>query len=187
MSQKAVFFDRDGTLIKEAHYLSSLDQIELLPGAVECLQQLKQAGYFTAMVTNQSGVARGYFPEAFVFEAYEYIQRLLEPEGAQLDALAYCPHHPKGTVEPFNVACSCRKPEPGMIERLAEENDLDPNGSWVFGDKLCDVELAVNAGLIPGLVLTGYGMGEQEAVLGRFPQTQIAADLLDVRDLVLGE
>ena len=187
MSQKAVFFDRDGTLIREAHYLSQLEDIELLPGAVECLKALKEAGYFLALVTNQSGVARGYFPEDFVYEAYAYIQRLLEPQGAALDALAYCPHHVKGTVEPYNVSCDCRKPEPGMIRQLADEHDLDLHGSWVFGDRDCDVELAVNAGALPGLVLTGYGAGEKEEVLKRFPQTQVAKDLFEVKRLVLGD
>ncbi|MDT8447592.1 MAG: HAD family hydrolase [bacterium] len=186
MNQKAVFFDRDGTLIREAHYLSKLEDIQLLPGAAECLRDLRAAGYFTALVTNQSGVARGYFPESFVQEAFEYLQELLKAEGAQLDAMAYCPHHLKGTLAPYNRDCDCRKPKPGMIQLLTQTHGLALEGSWVFGDRDCDVELAVNAGVNPALVLTGYGQGEQAKVLAQFPQTAVVEDLLAARDLVLG-
>ena len=185
MSQKAVFFDRDGTLIEEAHYLNSLDQIKLLPGAVSCIKALRGAGYFVGLVTNQSGVARGYFTEPFVQESHRKIQQLLEAEGAKLDGVAYCPHHPEG-LAPYNLDCACRKPKPGMILTLAQEHHLNLKGSWVFGDRLCDVELGLNAGLGAGLVLTGYGAKDREAVLAKYPKTPLVANLFEVPELVLG-
>jgi len=175
MKQKAIFFDRDGTLIKEVHYLNQLSQIELCPGA-SALSQLKQQGYFLAMVTNQSGVSRGFFPESFVREAYDAINIQLSAMGASLDALEYCPHHPEGKA-PFNLGCVCRKPQPGMIHRLSKRFKLDLDSSWVVGDKICDIELGHNAGLQSALVLTGHGQKEREKVIQKYPHTPVFADI----------
>ncbi|OGH00004.1 MAG: hypothetical protein A2600_09265 [Candidatus Lambdaproteobacteria bacterium RIFOXYD1_FULL_56_27] len=185
MSQKAIFFDRDGTLIEEVHYLNSLDQIRLLPGAVACIKALRGAGYFVGLVTNQSGVARGYFTEEFVRQSHLKINQLLEAEGTKLDGAAYCPHHPEG-LAPYNLDCACRKPKPGMILSLAQDHHLNLKGSWVFGDRICDVELGLNAGLEAGLVLTGYGHKDKALVLSKYPKIPLLASLFDLPELILG-
>ena len=184
MKQKAVFFDRDGTLIREAQYLSELSDIRLFSDTADALARLKARGYFLAMVTNQSGVARGYFPESFVFEAFEHLNQLLSPFGATIDAMEYCPHHPDGQP-PYNQACSCRKPQPEMIHRLAERFELDLGKSWVLGDKLCDVELGLKAHVRSGLVLTGYGAKVAEQVQQKHPQIPTFQSLTQFADHLL--
>ena len=181
---KAVFFDRDGTLIVEAHYLDRLDQVKLFETAGPALLRLKEAGYLLLMVTNQSGVARGYFPESFVAEANQELNRQLAAFGVALDGAAYCPHHLKGEP-PYNVDCDCRKPKTGMIEQLCRQFEVDREGSWVVGDKLCDVELGYNAQMRSAVVLTGHGAKEQPGVQQRFPNTPILADLAAVAELIL--
>jgi len=185
MKQKAIFLDRDGTLIKESHYLSDLSQVQLLDQVPEALARLKQAGYFLGMVTNQSGVARGYFTEAFVGDVFELLNQQLTPHGAGLDAMEYCPHHKDGKP-PLNQPCHCRKPLPGMLEQMVEKFNLDLEGSWMLGDKMCDVELGVNAGVSAGLVLSGYGEKEKQAVLEKHPTAHVFAGLSAFADFLLG-
>jgi D-glycero-D-manno-heptose 1,7-bisphosphate phosphatase len=153
----AVFLDRDGTLIEERNYLDRLDQIAPFPGAARALARLRDAGFALIVVTNQAGVARGYFDEDFVRRAHEHLAALFARDGVVVDGYYYCPHHPDGTVEPYRRACHCRKPAPGMVEQAARDLDLDVARSYVIGDKWLDVELAQNAGARGILVRTGYG------------------------------
>jgi len=153
----AVFLDRDGTLIEERGYLDRLDLIQPFPWASAALRRLREAGYALVLVTNQAGVARGYFDEAFVQEAHRHLAALLEADGVVLDGYYYCPHHPEGVVEAYRRLCRCRKPAPGMVEEAARDLDLDVARSFVIGDKWLDVELAKNAGARGILVRTGYG------------------------------
>jgi len=185
MKQKTIFLDRDGTVIKEVNYLSDLSQICLLEGVGQALNRLKEAGYFLALVTNQSGVARGYFDEGFVEASFEELNRHLAPFGATFDAMEYCPHHKDGQA-PYNQPCLCRKPLPQMIERLTEEHDLDKEGSWMLGDKLCDVELGLNAHIKPGLVLTGYGVKSRVEVEAKHPHTAVFSGLEEFTNHLLG-
>jgi D-glycero-D-manno-heptose 1,7-bisphosphate phosphatase len=154
-----VFLDRDGTLIEERGYLGKLEDIVLLAGAPAALRLLRDAGYALVLVTNQAGVARGFFDEAFVREAHRYLAGLLAREGIVLDGYYYCPHHPDGVVPEYARACRCRKPGPGMVEQAVRELDIAVGGSFVVGDKWLDVELATNAGARGILVRTGYGAG----------------------------
>lgn len=143
---RAVFLDRDGTLIRNHHYGCNPDAIELLDGVVEGLRLLKLAGYLLVVVTNQSGVARGYFTEEQLLAMHRRLGDLLEREGAGIDAFYYCPHHVDGVVREYSRACDCRKPAPGMVLRACGELGIDPGRSWLIGDILDDVEAGKRAG-----------------------------------------
>jgi D-glycero-D-manno-heptose 1,7-bisphosphate phosphatase len=153
----AVFLDRDGTVIQERGYLDRLELIELFPWSAEAIRLLKDAGYAVVIVTNQAGIARGYFDEAFVQAAHVHLDALLRERGVVVDGYYYCPHHPDGAVERYRLACDCRKPAPGLVRRAAADLGLDVGRSFVVGDKWLDVGLAVNAGARGILVRTGYG------------------------------
>jgi len=143
---KAVFLDRDGTLIVNRHYGSDPDRIELFDGVVEGLLELRVAGYKLVLVSNQSGVARGYFDEAAVARMHDRLQRLLDRHGAALDGMEYCPHHPEGDTPPYGVECACRKPAPGMLRRAARKHGVNLSASWMVGDIEADVEAGRRAG-----------------------------------------
>lgn len=147
-----VLLDRDGTLIEERHYLADPAEVVLLPGAGAAVARWNASGVPVALVTNQSGVARGYFGEAAVEAVHQRLHELLAAEGARLDGVWFCPHHPD-----HGGPCACRKPAPGMAEQAAEGLGLDLARSWVIGDKLCDVELATAVGATGVLVRTGHG------------------------------
>jgi D-glycero-D-manno-heptose 1,7-bisphosphate phosphatase len=153
----ALFLDRDGTLIEEVNYLASPDQVRLIPGAAEAVRRVNAAGVPVVVVTNQAGVARGYFPEERVAEVHAHLSRVLAAEGARVDAYYYCPHHAEAGVGPYRVACHCRKPKPGMLLTAAAEMSVDLSRSWMVGDKLCDVRAGAAAGCRTVLVRTGYG------------------------------
>lgn len=158
-----LFLDRDGTLIEEVHYLSRLEDVRLVPGAAQAVRAANAAGHSVIVATNQSGVARGYIDEAFVHASMELLARLLAEHGARLDAWYYCPHLPDGQP-PYDRACACRKPAPGMLHRAAAEHGLTLAGGWMVGDRRSDLEVGLAAGLTPVLVRTGYG-AETEANL----------------------
>lgn len=175
--RSAVFLDRDGTLIEERDFLRSLDDLHLFPWSLEALQVLCRPGLAVVVVTNQSGVARGYFDEAFVREAHDYLQGLLEAHGVGADGYYYCPHHPEGAVEAYRRRCGCRKPAPGLLLEAARDLDLDVSRSYVVGDKRSDVELAAAAGATGVLVRSGYG-ASAERRLGEGPVPAVVVDTL---------
>jgi len=148
--KKYVVLDRDGTIIVERHYLSDPEQVELLPGAAEGMRRLAEMGLGLVMVTNQSGIARGYFDENRLGEIHQRVQELLAAENVYLDGIYYCPHHP-------DEGCRCRKPEPGMIQQAAQDLGFLASESFVIGDKPCDIELGQREGATTLLVRTGYG------------------------------
>ena len=155
----AVFLDRDGTIIEERGYLDKLEAIALFADTTIALRLLREAGYALVLVTNQAGVARGFFDEAFVQDAHRHLAGLLAAEGITLDGYYYCPHHPDGVIPEYSHVCRCRKPGPGMVEQAVRDLDIDLDRSFVVGDKWLDVELATNAGARGILVRTGYGAG----------------------------
>lgn len=157
----AIFLDRDGTLNVDVGHLHRLDDLELFPWTADALRLLKRAGYLLVVVTNQGGIAQGLIRPAFPAEAHAEMRRRLRDADVDLDALYYCPHHPRGTVAELAVECRCRKPAPGMVEDAVRHLEIDVARSWVVGDKWLDVGLgrAVGAGAI--LVRTGWGR-EQE-------------------------
>jgi D-glycero-D-manno-heptose 1,7-bisphosphate phosphatase len=157
----AVFLDRDGTMIEDVGYLDRMDRLDVFPWTVDAIRALNRAGLAVVVVTNQSGVARGYFTEAFVEQVHRELDRLLGAGGARVDAYYYCPHHPDGTVAPYSRQCDCRKPERGLIVRASRDLDLEPSRSFVVGDKWRDIGLARAAGARGVLVRTGSGAIEE--------------------------
>jgi histidinol-phosphate phosphatase family protein len=145
-----VLLDRDGTVIEECHYLCDPAEVKILPGVAPGLRALQELGLLLIIVTNQSGIGRGYFDRAAVDAVHERLLALLADEGVTIDAIYTCPHAPEDD-------CTCRKPLPGLALRASEEHNFSPGASFVIGDKACDVELALNMGATPILVRTGYG------------------------------
>ena len=162
----AVFLDRDGVVIEEVSYLSSIEHLALFPWTADAIRALNRAGLPVVVVTNQSGVARGFFTEAFVDEVHREIAARLAMGGVRIDAYYYCPHHPDGCVAQYARSCDCRKPGRGLIDRAARDLNLDPARSFVVGDKWSDVELAHAAGARGVLVRTGHGETEQSRAGG---------------------
>lgn len=158
----AVFLDRDGTLNEEAGYINHLDRFRLLPGVPEAIKRLNRAGILAVVVTNQSGVARGYFDESLVREVHEKLHQELEQHGAHIDGIYYCPHHPSVGSSQYRKECDCRKPGIGMIEKAVNDLPIDLTRSYSVGDRIKDVYFGSRAGLKSVLVLTGYGRGEFE-------------------------
>jgi D-glycero-D-manno-heptose 1,7-bisphosphate phosphatase len=158
---RAVFLDRDGTVNEEVEYLSDLSQLRLIPGAAASIRKLNQAGFKVVLVTNQSGIARGYFPETFVHETHDLLRRMLAEEGAGLDAVYYCPHHPRAGASEYTRACDCRKPDTGMIDQAVRDLGIDVAASFVVGDKWSDVELGQRAGARSVLVRTGHAADDK--------------------------
>jgi len=142
----AVFLDRDGTLHKDSGYLIRFEDFEPLPGIVEALQILRDKGYRLFVASNQSGVARGFFTLEAVLQFNQRMQEFFLLVGVNLEEIAVCPHHPEGTVEPYNRDCECRKPKPGMLLDLADRHHLDLRRSFMAGDNLRDAEAGVLAG-----------------------------------------
>ncbi len=136
---KIVFLDRDGTVIEDRAYLGTAEDVVLLPGAGEALKALQDGGYPLVLVTNQSGVARGYYPEKIVLAQHDRLRQLLEAFGVRLAAIKYCPHHPDDN-------CHCRKPKPGMLLEAGRELGADFAGSWMIGDSRRDVQAGKTAG-----------------------------------------
>lgn len=153
---RAVFLDRDGTVNEEVGYLRSLDLLKLIPGAAAAIGRLNRAGYKVVLVTNQSGVARGYFSESLVDAAHDLLAGMLKNEGAFFDSVYYCPHHPTAGNSKHTVLCDCRKPATGLIDRAVKDLDIDRARSFVIGDKWSDVELGHRAGVRSILVRSGF-------------------------------
>ncbi len=154
---RAVFLDRDGTINEEVGYLRNLADLRLIPGAGAAIKRLNDSGMKVVLVTNQSGIARGYFSESLLQEIHDRLEQMLRDEGARLDAIYYCPHHPSAGNSHYTRDCDCRKPGTGLIDRAARDLNIDVKHSYVVGDKWSDVELGQRAGAHSVLVRTGYG------------------------------
>ncbi len=190
--RRAIFLDRDGTLNEEVGYLRTLADLRFCAGAVEAVRRINEADWLAIVLTNQSGVARGLFPEAFVDEVHAEMQRRLQRAGARLDAFYACPHLPLEHVEVsaalrhYRIECGCRKPQPGLVVQAAHDFKIDIARSFVIGDRYRDVEMGHNAGAQSVLVLTGYGRAEfaQHTHWPRQPEL-IAANLLEAVQAIL--
>ena len=159
---KVVFLDRDGTINEEVHYLHRPEDLRILPGVAEGIARLRRAGFRIVVVTNQAGVARGYYGPEDVERLHACMNRQLEAAGAKIDEFYYCPHHPVHGIGPYKIQCRCRKPGTGMFEMAEERFDVDKARSFMVGDKLLDVEAGKNYGLTSILVGTGYGREQHE-------------------------
>jgi D-glycero-D-manno-heptose 1,7-bisphosphate phosphatase len=161
--KRAVFIDRDGTINVEKEYLYRTEDFEFVPGVPEAVRMLNDAGWLVVVVTNQSGVARGYYTEEDVHLLHRHAAAQLEKAGARVDAWLYCPHHPSGRGS-YALPCRCRKPLPGMLLEAAARFSIDLEASVMIGDKLADVQAGRAAGCRPVLVRTGYGAEEEASV-----------------------
>lgn len=184
MTRRAVFLDRDGTLIDALGYLGDPEGVRLLPGAARAVRRLNEAGWLAVLVTNQSGVARGLFGEDDVRAVHARLAALLAAEGARLDLVLHCPHHPEHGER---TRCACRKPAPGLLLAAAERLGLDLGASWTIGDSERDLEAGRRAGLAGGiLVTTGKGAEALEALPAARRETlAVAGDLPAAVELVL--
>jgi len=164
MSNRAVFFDRDGTLVRDPGYLSHPDQVELLDGAAEAVKELQLLGYKTVVVSNQSGIARGILTEEMLEQIHARLRELLSRKGAALDGIYYCPYHPDGAVPKYRKESDWRKPKPGMLLAAAGEMDIDLTRSWMIGDNYRDTEAGRSAGCKTILISSAHtSAGETDA------------------------
>ena len=177
----AVFMDRDGTINEQMGYINHLSRFHLLPGVAEAIGRINREGMLAIVVSNQSGVARGYFPPALVDRVHEHMSRLLAREGAFLDGIFFCPHYPRGSVKEYARSCECRKPGTGLINKACDTFQIDLARSYMVGDRVTDMEFAHRAGIQGILVETGYGLGEKDYLLPHSPfkPAHIAGDLLE--------
>lgn len=152
--RRAAFLDRDGVLNVDDGYVGSVERLRWIPGAREAVARLNEAGYLVFVVTNQSGVARGFYGEADVVGLHSEMARQIAEFGGKVADFAYCPHHPESADSRYAMACQCRKPEPGMILGLMATHGIEPSGSLMIGDKDSDLEAARRAG-IAGWLFTG--------------------------------
>jgi D-glycero-D-manno-heptose 1,7-bisphosphate phosphatase len=170
---KAVFIDRDGTLIEEVNFLHRVEDLRYFPFTDEAIRLLKENGFKVVLVTNQSGIGRGIYTEDEMHSVHQQIQADLTEK---LDAIYFCPHLP-------NAGCACRKPNLGMIESAFADLPIDLENSWMIGDKNLDVELGLNAGIKPIMVMTGYGKKHYPKL--KRPPFAVAENLLEAVKIVL--
>jgi D-glycero-D-manno-heptose 1,7-bisphosphate phosphatase len=162
MKRRAVFIDRDGTISEEVGYVNHPSRFRVFPYSPQAIRLLNDDGWLAILVTNQAGVARGYFGVDMIHTVHERLEAELATAGAKLDAIYFCVHHPNVGEPPYRLDCNCRKPKPGLIYKAAEDFSIDLEQSWMIGDRYNDVELAHNAGTQSALALSGYGRGEWE-------------------------
>jgi histidinol-phosphate phosphatase family protein len=176
----AVFLDRDGTINEEVDFVRTPEQLVLLPGASAAVRRLNEAGLVTCVISNQSGVARGFYTEDDLAGIHEKFEADLAGAGARIDRIYYCPHHPTKGLPPYDVACECRKPAPGMLLRGARDFDVDLARSYVVGDRDVDIQAARAVGAHAVLVRTGYGARTLEEIAGTgIAPDYVASDLSD--------
>ena len=187
--KRAIFMDRDGTLSHEVGYINHLSRFRLFPYAVDAVRLVNQAGWLAVVVTNQAGVARGYFPESLIGEVHASVQEAMRAGGARLDGIYYCPHHPTVGEPPYRQDCDCRKPRPGLLRRAAADLGVDLGRCWVVGDRHGDLQLAWHVGARGALVKSGYGLGELTYKAPAWPRQPdlVAEHLLEAVERILGE
>jgi len=186
-ARPAVFLDRDGTLIEECGYLSRLDGMRFFPWSVDAVRLLNRAGFAVVVLTNQSGVARGYFDEAFVRETHRVLGERIGAGGGRIDAFYYCPHYPGGAVEAYRRSCECRKPKPGMLLRAAADLSIDLARSFAVGDRWSDVEAGLAAGARGVLVRSGFGDIAAQQPRPDLTTALVAADVMEATSWILRE
>lgn len=183
----AVFLDRDGTLAHEVGYINHPSRFSLYPWAVDAVRLINRAGLLAVVVTNQAGVARGYFPESVIHEVHALLHAAMEAGGARLDGIYYCPHHPDVGEPPYRLDCDCRKPRPGLLRRAAAELGADLSRSFMVGDRHGDLAVGWAVGARGVLVKTGYGLGELVHLSARWPRPPdlVADHALDAVEQIL--
>ena len=190
MAKSAVFIDRDGTISEEVGYVNHPSRFRVFEYSSEAIKKLNDAGWLAILVTNQAGVARGYFSEDVITEVHNRLNAELAGQNARLDAIYYCAHHPSVGEPPYRLDCDCRKPKAGLIKRASADFEIDLSNSWMVGDRYSDIELAANAGVRSAFVLSGYGRGEWEyqRISWKLKPDLVAEDLLEaVNSIVMSD
>jgi D-glycero-D-manno-heptose 1,7-bisphosphate phosphatase len=189
VTRPAVFLDRDGTLSHEVGYVNHPSRFRLYPWSVDAVRAINGAGWLAVVVTNQAGVARGYFPEEVVRDVMHRLEGAVAAGGAHLDAVYVCLHHPTLGEPPYRKDCDCRKPRPGLLKRAEAELGADLSRSWVVGDRRSDLQLAWSVGARGALVQTGYGRGELEYLSPSWDRRPdlVAPHTLEAVEHILGE
>ena len=164
MSKPAVFLDRDGTINEQMGYINHVSRFQMLPRAAQAIRKLNDKDIPVIVVSNQSGLARGYFPKKVLDDVHVKMNRALTDGGAHVDGIYYCPHHPEAKEAEYRKACDCRKPKIGLFTQAAADLELDLSKSYVVGDRFSDLKAAANCGATGILVLSGYGRGDLEYV-----------------------
>jgi D-glycero-D-manno-heptose 1,7-bisphosphate phosphatase len=187
MKRPALFMDRDGTISEEVGYVNHPSRFRLFPYSADAIKLLNDNGWLAILVTNQAGVARGYFSEDVILNVHDQLRKGLETSSAKLDAIYYCAHHPSVGEPPYRFDCDCRKPKTGLINRATADFQIDLERSWMVGDRYGDVELARNAGLHSAFVLSGYGRGEWEYQRGswKLEPEVVAENLLEAAKIII--
>lgn len=160
--RKCIFLDRDGNINVEKDYLHKVEDFEFEEGALEAIRSFSETEYLIVVVTNQSGIARGYYTEEDLMKLHEYLGKRVEEAGGRIDGYYYCPHHPEKGIGEYKKECDCRKPEPGMFLAAKKDFDIDFENSIMVGDKMSDVEAGRRLGMRGILVRTGHGLSEEK-------------------------
>ena len=189
MSKKpAIFLDRDGTLSHEVGYVNHPSRFRLYPWSASAVRAINRASWLAVVVTNQAGVARGYFPESVFQEVQSRLRGEVEAGGGHFDAVYACLHHPSVGELPYRESCDCRKPRPGLLRRAEKELGADLRSSWVIGDRYSDMQLAWSVGASGALVKSGYGLGELTYLSEGWSKQPdlVAENLLEAVERILG-
>lgn len=186
--ERVIFLDRDGTVNEEVNYLYRPEDLRLIPGTADAIRLFREQGFRIVVVSNQAGVARGYYAEADVDALHGYMNGILRKDGAEIDHFFYCPHHPEHGIGPYRRQCRCRKPGTGLFEMAEQYYQVDKAHSWMIGDKLIDIEAGKNYGIHTALVGTGYGtqVHREQGEKGEWPYDIFAETLMDAARAIIG-
>jgi D-glycero-D-manno-heptose 1,7-bisphosphate phosphatase len=182
---RAVFVDRDGTMIEDVGYLDRIERLKLFPYTIDAIRLLNRGGFKVVVVTSQAGVAKGIVTEEFLVQAHDTIAGKVAGAGGRIDGFYYCPHLPTAAVEKYRTDCDCRKPKPGMIHSAARDLSLDVHGSYVVGDRWRDIEMGQATGATGILVETGYGKTEASRRPGHITPVPIVGNLIEATTWIL--
>lgn len=187
MGKPAIFFDRDGTLSYEVGYVNHLSRFRLLPWAVDAVRLVNSSSRLAVLVTNQAGVARGYFPESLIHEVHARVRAAMAAGGARLDGIYVCVHHPTVGQPPYRQECDCRKPRPGLLRQAEKDLDADLARSWMIGDRHGDLVVGWAVGARAALVRTGYGRGELTWHAAQWPRAPdlVAENVLEAVERIV--
>jgi D-glycero-D-manno-heptose 1,7-bisphosphate phosphatase len=182
----AIFLDRDGTINEEMGYINHPDRFIVFPFVPEAIRTFNALNFKVVIISNQSGVARGYFSEKLLKTIHQKLRKDLATKNAKIDAIYYCPHHPTEGIEKYRIDCTCRKPKPGMVLKAVEDLGIDLSKSYMIGDRFRDIQFAQKLGLISAMVLTGYGKGEYmyQSKTWPFKPVIIGDNLLAVANII---
>ncbi|MFW2331748.1 MAG: D-glycero-alpha-D-manno-heptose-1,7-bisphosphate 7-phosphatase [Nitrospinota bacterium] len=186
-SKAAIFLDRDGCINVESNYITDISMFKLYDGALDAIRKINNANFYTVVVTNQGGVAKGLTSLETVAKVHQLLLKWCFESSVVIDRIEFCPHHPDADDKEFGIICNCRKPATGMALKAAEELSIDILNSYVIGDKLTDIELAKNLGCRSILVRTGFGARDEKSLneKSKIMPDFIADDIGDAVDLVL--